>query len=649
MGRQLFDEYRRSRKHGGPESEHDENGNVISRKLTTKEEEKNFEGDWYTHPAHTNKGAFPRMKHNNESGNYPNLNLSKAGFMALSMSQFFGFNNPIAMTSGERLGYDQWRVMKEYQYPQDMHLYPRELRKTVKDSVKVHGFDTEAGDNVVINYIEDIYEQYDQGLITEKQLRKKVGSHITGDAGDFTGQFRSWLTKGASRDFRKLFNIKPLNEGDHFHVPFNDISYDNIPEEYQAHWGHYSDMFDRLSHTTDRGKQRINMNPTAHTLTQLSGSPPMLPMIEISEIPSLDEEIQLQKANPLPDGFGTPKGKNLIQKIFGYRKFGGHTGDWRKLAKAEYGKAQEAPVDERALRDNVELITTTLTGASSSPLEEITSIKTADFTDPTEKNKQTFDWTGTTQGETDTKLTVNNFGWADLDFYREKKDDGQFIMNTQNFLIEKGFNIKPDGDWGNQTHKGINEYLTNQQLNNYSKTNFSEDQFYDQIYKESHGKNNTISPKGAMGIAQFMPATFTWAKKKGWIPNTAKITDQAAQSLAQRKYMDYLFEDRTNIKSAKTKEEQQARAFAAYNQGPDNFDKFWGTLTDAEKKGGWKTWYKKANNETSKYVLWMMDKETYKKDYSTPYTNKRGKITSKWNDVYYGYERWRSKNMIYRY
>ena len=278
-------------------------------------------------------------------------------------------------------------------------------------------------------------------------------------------------------------------------------------------------------------------------------------------------------------------------------------------------------------------------------MEEITSLKTATFID---EDKTTVDWTGTTQDD-NTKLTVNNFGWADLDAYREKKEDGPFILNTQNFLVENGFTIKNDGLWGNQTHKAINEYLVNKQLNNYSKTNFTEDQFYDQIYKESHGKNNTISPKGAMGIAQFMPATFSWAKKKGWIPTTAKITDQAAQSLAQRKYMDYLFEDRTNIKSAKTKEEQQARAFAAYNQGPDNFDKFWGTLTDAEKKAGWETWYKKANNETKKYVLWMMDKATYKKDNSKPYTNKRGKVTSKWNDVYYGYENWRAKNMIYRY
>ena len=152
-----------------------------------------------------------------------------------------------------------------------------------------------------------------------------------------------------------------------------------------------------------------------------------------------------------------------------------------------------------------------------------------------------------------------------------------------------------------------------------------------------------------MGVAQFMPATFKWAKEKGWIPETAKITDVAAQSLAQRKYMDYLYEDRANIKSAKTPEERQARAFAAYNMGPTNFDKLWGRLTDKEKKEGWETWYKKANNESKMYVLWNMDRATYKKDYSTPYTNKKGRVTSKWNDVNFGFQTHIGRNLKYRY
>ena len=213
MGRQLFTEYRKSIKrmdHGGP---HNEDGSRTEEVDDKTEETKveNFSGDWYSHIAAGGRGAFPRMKYNNESGNYPNLNLSKAGFMSLSMAQFFGYENPIAMTSGERLGYDQWRVMKEYQYPQDMGLYPREFRNVVKDSVKVHGFDTEEGDTAVINYIENIYSEYELGNITLGELKKKVGSHITGDAGDFTGAFRKWLTSKKSKAYRNIFYIRPFN------------------------------------------------------------------------------------------------------------------------------------------------------------------------------------------------------------------------------------------------------------------------------------------------------------------------------------------------------------------------------------------------------------------------------------------------------
>ena len=50
----------------------------------------------------------------------------------------------------------------------------------------------------------------------------------------------------------------------------------------------------------------------------------------------------------------------------------------------------------------------------------------------------------------------------------------------------------------------------------------------------------------------------------------------------------------------------------------------------------------------------MMDKDTYKKDYSTPFqrgVDKNGEplMTSEWNDVSYGYYRWRKTNPKYRY
>ena len=252
-----------------------------------------------------------------------------------------------------------------------------------------------------------------------------------------------------------------------------------------------------------------------------------------------------------------------------------------------------------------------------------------------------------------TKFTVNKDGWADLDSYRSKKKDGQFVMNTQNQLISEGFDIKADGDFGNKTYSAINKSLVNKQLDSYSKDNFTPDQFQDQVWKESTGDNSKVSQKGAMGVAQFKPETFKELKDKGLIPETAKITDPAASSLAQRVYMDRLYEGKvtnnSTINTASTKEEKQARAFAAYNWGPGNFDTFFNDLSKEEKAGGWRTWYDKTNPETEKYVLWMMDKDKFKRERSTPYRHKKGYMTSKWNDVSYGYERWKSKNPTYRY
>ena len=110
-----------------------------------------------------------------------------------------------------------------------------------------------------------------------------------------------------------------------------------------------------------------------------------------------------------------------------------------------------------------------------------------------------------------TKFTVNKDGWADLDSYRSKKKDGQFVMNTQNQLISEGFDVKADGDFGNKTYSAINKSLVNKQLDSYSKDNFTPDQFQDQVWKESTGDNSKVSQKGAMGVAQFLPSTFKWA------------------------------------------------------------------------------------------------------------------------------------------
>jgi len=252
-----------------------------------------------------------------------------------------------------------------------------------------------------------------------------------------------------------------------------------------------------------------------------------------------------------------------------------------------------------------------------------------------------------------TKYKVNKDGWANLEAYRDKKQDGQFIMNTQNQLLSEGFDVEADGNFGNQTYKTLNKSLVNAQLDTYSKDNFTEDQFQDQIWKESGGKKSVVSEKGAMGIAQFKPATFKELKEEGHIPETAVITDKASSALAQRVYMDKLYEGKAtnsgNISSAPSKEERQARSFAAYNWGPGNFDTFWNELSDESKSKGWRSWFTETNPETEKYVLWMMDKDKFKAERSTPYRHKKGYMTSKWNDVSYGYNSWKTKNEKYRY
>lgn len=236
-------------------------------------------------------------------------------------------------------------------------------------------------------------------------------------------------------------------------------------------------------------------------------------------------------------------------------------------------------------------------------------------------------------------IQLNKSGWADLDWYRKNKTDLDMIGNTQNWLINQGGrDINWDQTWGNNTYNAINQHLVNQQLENWNSTNFTSDQYLDMIYKESAGKQSTTSGAGAKGIAQFMPETFEWMKTKGWIPSTSSIDDPAAQSLAQRKYLDYLYTDRTNIKSATTTEERQARSFAAYNMGPAKFDKFWAGLSDEDKKGGWKTYYSKLNNETKAYVLWMMDKELME-----------DKMESTYDKANWKYKSWKKTNPKYRY
>lgn len=630
MGRDLFNEYmahRRQLSNGGDPGD--------------GEKPDLFTGDWHSHTAATMRGAFPKMYHQDEE-EYPNLNLSKAGFMAIAMSQFYGWDGPIRLTSGERLGYDQWRVMKQYQYPQNMNLYNRRFRKIIEDSIDHHGYNTPLGDKEIINWVEEQYKKYEQGIITERELHKLVSNHMTGDAGDFTHGYQNWLKSGESKDFRKDFKIVPLDEKNHFHVPFYDIDPSNLPDNLQAHYSWYSDMFDKLAFKNNRGQLRISMNPSHYTMDQLSGFSRLttIPIQELEIQPSdllLSEQpiksIPLQMPEPSEDKNIFRRIRNKDFKIFN-KQYGGSSNEWlenvRKFSE-QHSPQTNLYADVNAIKRRTPLVFPYQTSMKHGGDPNMMWPPDPQDLDPNYKPPVI---------QEDVKeVTVDNDGWANLDFYRSKKDDGQFILNTQNYLLDKGFDLSTDGLWGDQTYKTINKYLINKQLDNYNKTNFSESQFQDQIYKESAGRNDRVSSAGAMGIAQFKPETFAWMKEKGWLPATARIIDPAAQSLAQRRYMDYLYEDRTNIKSAgKDKEERQARAFAAYNMGPSNFDGFWNKLSAEDKKAGWETWYKKLNKETKFYIMWMFDRDTYAKDHPKGYHN-----------VSWGYDNWKKKNKTYRY
>lgn len=96
-----------------------------------------------------------------------------------------------------------------------------------------------------------------------------------------------------------------------------------------------------------------------------------------------------------------------------------------------------------------------------------------------------------------------------------------------------------------------------------------------QLWQESRLKPNARSPAGALGIAQFMPATWDeWAPKAGY-PD-ADRTDPEASIMTGAAYMDYLINawywQRPLI-------DRHCLALASYNAGKGN-------LIKAQQKAG---------------------------------------------------------------
>jgi soluble lytic murein transglycosylase-like protein len=73
-----------------------------------------------------------------------------------------------------------------------------------------------------------------------------------------------------------------------------------------------------------------------------------------------------------------------------------------------------------------------------------------------------------------------------------------------------------------------------------------------QVWAESSGRHNAVSPRGAKGLAQFMPAT--WAE---WAPAGADPFDPAASIDTQARYMRWLMKQAGGARAA----------LAAYNWG----------------------------------------------------------------------------------
>ena len=90
----------------------------------------------------------------------------------------------------------------------------------------------------------------------------------------------------------------------------------------------------------------------------------------------------------------------------------------------------------------------------------------------------------------------------------------------------------------------------------------------EQLDIESRGKHMITpdsiitSPKGAIGIAQFMPSTWQWMKDTNRIPKHYNIVNESHQRAAHKIYMRYLFSVEYGLEDSLTE-----LAFASYNAG----------------------------------------------------------------------------------
>ncbi len=111
-----------------------------------------------------------------------------------------------------------------------------------------------------------------------------------------------------------------------------------------------------------------------------------------------------------------------------------------------------------------------------------------------------------------------------------------------------------------------------------------------QFIKGKDGKLVLIKSRaGALGIAQFLPSTWEWLKKRKVLPQNFSIENERHQRAAQRLFMNTLAKRDYGIKYNKVK-----LALAAYNAGS-------GRVTRLIKKYG-NEWEDHLPNETKRYI-----------------------------------------------
>jgi len=116
---------------------------------------------------------------------------------------------------------------------------------------------------------------------------------------------------------------------------------------------------------------------------------------------------------------------------------------------------------------------------------------------------------------------------------------------------------------------------------------------------EWNGKGSGVSSAGAVGPAQFMPATWREAKSRGWVPSNASARDPHWAAVAQEKYMDWIY-SQPAISNAKTEADRVKRMLAAYNNGIGNVTS---AIATASADGYPDNWYRYLSKGSQKETI----------------------------------------------